>query len=71
MTESDSIDRPRIRRTVRETITAVDATGVERSDLLDTVSATADVPADAVEAELDELERLGFVYLVGEEVRLP
>ena len=71
MTESESIDRPTVRRTVRETIQAADADGVDRQPLVDTVAATADVPADAVESELDALEKQNFVYLVNGEVRLP
>jgi hypothetical protein len=71
MTESDHIDRTEIRRTVRKTIDAIDGEGAPRDDLEVTVAATAEVPRDAVEREIDELEKTGFVYLVDGVVKLP
>lgn len=67
MTDTDTIDpedRPTIRRTVRETITAAKTPPV-RSDLVETVATIADCPTDAVDRELDALERNGYLYLVG------
>jgi uncharacterized protein YgbK (DUF1537 family) len=66
------IDRPELRRTVRNTIRDRDT--VTRSTLVEAVAAETNAPNEAVNSELDALEREGFVYLVGDddpEVRLP
>lgn len=79
MSESDTTtdtdpDRTAIRTSIRETIRAAD-TPPTRGDLTDLVATMTDADAAAVAAELDELERTGFVYLVGDgdgaEVNLP
>jgi len=78
MSESDTDttdpDRTAIRTSIRETIRAAD-TPPTRGDLIELVATMTDTDADAVDAELDELERTGFVYLVGDgadaEVNLP
>jgi len=64
--------RPDLRRNVRQTIRDRDT--VTRSTLVEAVAAETDNPTDAIDRELDALEREGFVYLVGDgdpEVRLP
>lgn len=78
MSESDTDttdpDRTAIRTSIRETIRAAD-TPPKRGDLCALVATMTDTDAAAVAAELDELERTGFVYLVGDgddaEVKLP
>lgn len=70
---STQIDRSTIRRTVRTTIESADDHPT-RSKVVEATATLTDAPADAVRAELDELEKHGFVYLVGEDdpvVKLP
>lgn len=66
------IDRPALRRTVRQTIQQADG-APSRDELIGGVIEEMGVPEAAVDSELDALERAGFVYLVGDvpEVKLP
>jgi predicted ArsR family transcriptional regulator len=65
------VDRVSIRRTVRRLV----RNGVrDRDKLVNEVAAEEDVPTGTVRNELDDLERNGFVYMVGDapaEVKLP
>lgn len=73
---SESVDRVAIRRSVRETVQESAADYAERETLINEVAAATDHPTETVRRELKELERNGFVYLVGgddgpTEVKLP
>jgi len=74
MSHSDkqSIDRTVIRATVRD---VVEGSPVDRREVIETVADRTDHGEDIVDDEIDELERHGFVYLVGDgdsaEVRMP
>lgn len=69
---SDAIDRTAIRRTVRKVI---QNGPVDRRETVVETASRLDIPESVVRNEVEELERLGFVYLVGEgdsaEVKLP
>ena len=74
-TESDlpPEERRRLRRAIREYIDANDAPTY--SEIVTAVAEETDADPTDVGRELDDLERVGFVFLVstddGEEVRLP
>ena len=74
-TESDlpPEERRRLRREIRHYIESHDAPTY--SEIVTTVAEKTDADPTDVGRELDDLERVGFVYLVptddGEEVRLP
>jgi hypothetical protein len=69
---SETIDRTTIRATVRE---VVHDGPVEKHEVVVRTATRLDIPESAVRDELDALERLGFIYCVGEgdsaEVKLP
>jgi len=66
MSETHTIDRTEIRRTVRE---ALDAEDMARDELVATIATETETPDAAVSDEIDALEKHGFVYIVNGEVR--
>lgn len=66
---SESLDRGEIRRTIKTVAETLHSAG--RETVVARVAADEDVPPDAVEEEIDRMEKHGFVYLVDDEVRLP
>jgi len=71
--ESDAgVDRPAIRRAVRAVVAGQP---VDKRETISEVAGRLEASEEIVREELNELERHGFVYLVGDgdsaEVRLP
>jgi DNA-binding IclR family transcriptional regulator len=71
--ESDAtVDRPAIRRAVRDVVAG---SPVDKRETISEVASRLEAREGAVREELNELERHGFVYLVGDgddaEVKLP
>jgi len=64
MTESNTTV-PELRRSILSSVEAVDV--IQRPDLIVHVADLTDSAPGRVESELNELERRGEVYLVGEE----
>jgi DNA-binding MarR family transcriptional regulator len=71
--DTDTVDRPTVRRAIREYIEANDAP--TWSEIAADVAAEIDTETTAVGRELDALEKAGFIYLVpsndGRVVKLP
>jgi len=65
---SQAVDRRALRKAIRGHIEGTDT--ALWSDLTEAVAADLDVDRTDVGRELDALERAGFIYCVGEEVRL-
>jgi len=70
---SDAVsERVAVRRTVREVVTG---DPVDKAETISEVAGRLETPEGIVREELNELERHGFVYLVGDgddaEVKLP
>jgi len=70
---SDAVsERVAVRRTVREVVTG---DPIDKAETISDVASRLETSEETVRDELDELERHGFVYLVGDgdsaEVRLP
>jgi len=65
-------DRPTIRRTVRAVVTGQP---VDKGETISAVASRLDISEEIVREEVAELEKHGFIYLVGDsddaEVRLP
>lgn len=73
MSNTDTIDRIALRRTIRQTIREADDPPTY-SDLVGIVATGRGVPEEVVSSELDACEREGFVYCVGDDdpvVKLP
>ena len=72
MSQTDAPDRAAIRRAVADVLTDEP---VSKREVLCEVAARLDTHESVVREELNELERHGFVYLVGDgddaEVKLP
>lgn len=64
-TTTDDRIAPTIRRIVR------DADGIDHDSLVALVAIECDRPQRPVRGRINELERLGEIYIAGEEVRLP
>jgi len=66
------VDRPAIRRAVRAVVAGEP---VDKREAISEVASRLEAPEAIVREELNELERHGFVYLVGDgddaEVKLP
>lgn len=67
---SESISRTDLRRTIRETIRERD-TPPTRTALVDSVADATGADLEAVDSEIDVLERQGGVYIVNGTVKLP
>jgi len=70
---SDAVsERVAVRRTVREIVTGQP---IDKAETISEVASRLETSEEIVREELNELERHGFVYLVGDgdsaEVRLP
>lgn len=66
---SQTVDRRALRRAIRRYIEGTDR--ALWSDITEAVAADCGVAATDVGRELDALERAGFIYCVGEEVKRP
>jgi Mn-dependent DtxR family transcriptional regulator len=69
-TDSHAIGPDDIRREVYRQLRGYDD-GRARGDLVAVVSQSLSVDPDAVDEEVDRLERNGLVYIVGGEVKVP